>query len=618
MRLRRVLCFGLALVLCIQGALTAAQPPAARSGPPSWAADAVWYTVAVDRFKNGDPRNDPKPADLRGAWPSDSLRDWQLSPWTASWYTLLPGERASGRDFYAAVATRRYGGDLAGLLERFDHLQSLGVSALLLSPVFEAPSALKRDPTFLHHVDNNFGPDADGDRLVWATENPGDPATWKWTSADRFFLRLVQECHRRQIKVVVETAIPFVGQTFWAFRDVRARGAASRYAGWFEVAHFDDPGTPTDELEYTGQGGARDLPAFKKDGEGLAAGPREHLKTILRRWSDPNGDGDGADGVDGFLFSGAERLGPGFWGEIRRYLLGFNPEAMLIGGFSFEDEAKTRPLDPTPWLTREAFDAAKSPAFAAAARAFFLDRATAISAPDFDGLLSRIRGLTRPETALALLNPIDGPDGERAASRAVNPDREAGASSSPKDNPRYDVRAPRLEEWKRLRLLAAFQFVSPGAPVVSYGTETGLWGAAEPDALRPMLWRELRYEDDAGHPLGQTRKADPVRFDEELFKYYQTLGRMRASQPALRRGSTETVLADESRRVYAFLRVLESERVAVAFNLTEKEQALELPLATEQARDLLSGRRYRPREGKVPVSLPPLSAVVLAAEGRSQ
>ena len=616
MRLARAGSFGLLAVFCVRAA--SAQSPVLRSGPPAWAADAVWYAIAVDRFKNGDPRNDPKPADLRGAWPSDPLRDWQVAPWTASWYTLLPGERASGHDFYTTVSTRRYGGDLAGILERLDHLQSLGVGALLLSPVFEAPSALKRDPTFLHHVDNNLGPDPEGDRLVWATESPADPATWKWTGADRLFLRLVQECHRRQIKVVVETAFPFVGQTFWAFRDLRARGAASKYASWFEVARYDDPRTPEDELEYSGQGGARELPAFKKEGEGLAAGPRDHWKTVLRRWSDPNGDGNGGDGVDGFLFAGAERLGLGFWAEVRRYVLGLNPEAILLGGFSLEDEARTRPIDPTPWLGREAFDAARCPAFAAAGRAFFLDRATAISPPEFDALLSRIRSLTSTATGLALLNPIDGPDGERAASRAVNPDREPGASGSPKDNPRYEVRAPRAEEAKRLRLLAAFQFTSPGAPVVSYGTEAGLGGAAEPDAFRPMLWRELRYEDDAGHPLGQTRKADPVHFDEDLFKYYQTLGRIRGAQAALRRGSFETLLAEEGRRVYAFVRVLENERVAVAFNLTEKEQAVDFPLPGEQVRDLVGGRRYRPREGRVAVSLPPLSVAILVAEGPGQ
>ena len=608
---RRILIIGFVIV-CAQAPVSA-QPKAPRPGPPSWAQDAVWYSVVVDRFRNGDPRNDPRAQDLRGAYPGDPGREWQLAPWTGSWYTLLPAERASGRDFYTVAGSRRYGGDLAGVMERLDHLQALGVNTLLLSPIFEAPSALKRDPTFLHHVDNNFGPDPEGDRLTWATESPGDPATWKWSGADRLFLRLVQECHRRQIRIVVEMGVPYVGQTFWAFRDVRARGAGSKFASWFGVGRFDDSRTPTDELEYAGFGGARELPELRKEGEGLAAGPKEHVRLVLKRWTDPNADGDASDGVDGFLFTGAERLGAPFWRELRGYVLGLQPEAIVLGGFGFEDEARTRPLDPSAAIARESFDAAPNHAFAAAARAFFLDRKSPLSAPDLDSLLTRVRELSRPETALALPLPIDGPDGERAASRAVNPDREAGAAASPKDDPAYDVRAPRPEEWKRVRLLATFQFAFPGAPVVTYGSEAGMWGAAEPDAHRPMVWRELKYDDDAGSPTGAARKADPVRFDEDLFRHFQGLARLRATQPALRRGSLETILADG--RIYVFARVEGTERVVAAFNPTEKEQAVEVPFAgSGEPRDLLLGRRLRARDGKVPLTLPPFGAALVGIE----
>jgi len=612
MGLGRLLSIGLLAVSLSPSPARAQAPPVPRSGPPAWAADAVWYSVAVDRFRNADPRNDPKLGDLRGA-PGDPGRDWQLAPWTSGFYSLLPWEKASGRDFYAVIPTRRYGGDLAGVIEKIEHLSSLGVNTLLLSPVFEAPSALKRDPTFLHHVDNNFGPEPDADRLVWATESPGDPSTWKWTAADRFLLRLVQECHRREIKVVIELPIGFVGQTFWALRDVRARGASSRYATWFDVSKFDDPRTGPDEMEYGGFGGAREQPEWKREGDGLGEGPREHLKTIVKRWSDPNGDGDATDGVDGYLFAGASRAGPTLVRDLRRHVVSLNSEAIVVGGLGFEDEARTRPLDPSPWLAREAFDVAPNHAFGAAARAFFLDKTT-VSPAELDSLLSRVRALTRPETALALPNPLDGPDGERAASRAVNVDRELGATASPRDNPRYDVRAPTPDEWKRERLLLAFVFASPGAPFVTYGTEAGMWGAADPDAQRPMVWREARYETDAWHPNGNPRKADLVRFDEETFKYVQTLGRLRAAQPALRRGTIETVLADEFRRVYVFSRVLEAERVVAAFNLTDKEQALDVALPAVQARELISGRRLRARDGKVPLVLPPFSAALVAAE----
>src|SRR5258708_2704489 len=85
-------------------------PAGLRAGPPAWVADAVWYQVFPERFRNGDPRNDPRPADLRGAWPHDPIRDWRLSSWTADWYKLQPWEKANGRDFYYNAQLRRYGG----------------------------------------------------------------------------------------------------------------------------------------------------------------------------------------------------------------------------------------------------------------------------------------------------------------------------------------------------------------------------------------------------------------------------------------------------------------------------------------------------------------------------
>ena len=137
--LRRSLCQLLALVLFANLARAQGAAPL-RKGPPTWAQDAVWYVIQPDRFRNGDPRNDPKPSDLRGAAPADIPRDWRVSPWTADWYRLQPWEKATGKAFYEVAPLRRYGGDLQGILERLDTIQALGVTALILNPVFEAPS----------------------------------------------------------------------------------------------------------------------------------------------------------------------------------------------------------------------------------------------------------------------------------------------------------------------------------------------------------------------------------------------------------------------------------------------------------------------------------------------
>lgn len=592
----------------------AAETPVLRTGPPAWAADAVWYEIVPERFRNGDPRNDPRPADLRGAWPPDPLKDWLLSPWTADWYRLQPWEKASGRGFYEIAPLRRYGGDLQGIIESLDYIQSLGVNAICLTPVFEAPSAHKYDPTFLHHVDNNFGPDPDGDRLVWATENPAEPGTWKWTAADKLFLRLIQECHRRQMKVIVDGVFDHVGLTFWALRDVRARGAQSKFAAWFAIKAFDDPKTAADELEYQGADGARDMPELRKEGDGLAAGPRDHIHAVVRRWGDPNGDGDPSDGVDGWRVA-PDKVGRGFGRELRRWIAGANPEAYLVGEALWQDREAGKMWSAAPWLRGDQLDAAMNYRLADAVKSFFIDRQGAISTSEFDARLTALRAEQRPETAYALMNALDSHQTDRLVSQVVNPDRPYDQRRSPADDPKYDVRAPRVEEWKRLRLLAAFQFAYVGAPVIFYGTEAGMWGADDPDCRKPMVWRDLRYEDEARHPLGQSRRADGVRFDDDLYKYYQTLGGMRAAVPALRRGSLETLLADDARRLYAFVR-MEEDRAVAAFNASDREQTVDLPYPGPAARDLLSGRRYRPRDGKVSVVIPPLSAVLLTADNR--
>jgi cyclomaltodextrinase / maltogenic alpha-amylase / neopullulanase len=603
-----------ALALAVEARAQATQvaapsEPPVRRGPPAWVADAVFYQVFPDRFRNGDPRNDPKATDLRGAWPSEAVRGWQTSRWTADWYRLEPWEKATGKDFYWNVQTRRYGGDLQGLLERLDYLQGLGVTALYLNPIFEAPSLHRYDTTFFHHVDNNLGPDPEGDRVVWATENPVDPTTWKWTSADRLFLKVLQECHRRQMKVVLDGVFSQVGTTFWAFRDVRTRGTTSRNAGWFDRKAIGDPKASGDEPAYPGWAGLREMPALGRDGATLALPVRDHLRAVVRRWGDPNNDGDPSDGIDGWRLDSADRLPHGFLKELRKWVLGINPEAYLVGDVFWEDWDFNRMFDPAPWLRGDELDGVVSYRFAAAVRAFFLDRQNAIAPSELDLRLQALR----PASAAALLNVLDSHDTDRLASQAVNPDRAYDHMVGPRDDPKYDVRAPRPEEWKRVRLAAAFQFAWTGTPLVYYGTEAGMWGGDDPDSRKPMVWKEQRYDDEAAHPLNQKRRADPVRVDEEQLAFYQALGQARAQQPTLRQGTVETVLTEDARRLFVFVRALEDDRVVAAFNASEREQTLELALGVP-SRDLLSARRFKPREGKTSVSLPPLSAALLVAE----
>jgi len=488
---------------------------------------------------------------------------------------------------------------------------------LILGPVFEAPSANRTDSAFWHHVDNNLGPDPEGDRLLWATESPAEPTTWKWSAADRMLVRLVKEAHVRGIRVVLNVAFDHVGIGFWAFRDVRVRGRASKYADWFSIARFDDPKTPADDMDYATAGGVREMPVLRRQGDSLAPGPRDYALAALARWTDPNGDGDPSDGVDGWRFLDAERLPMGFLREVRRHVLSRSPDAAFFGEIFWEDREKDILRHPLPWLRGDTLDAVTQHRWSAAMRAFFLDRSASIQASEYDGRVNVLRAEVPWETTVVQLLTLGGPDTERVASQAVNPDRGYDRRSGPAEDPSYEVRSPRIEEWRRVRLAATVQLTSPGVPVIWYGDETGLWGADDPDSHKPMLWKDQTYEDEASHPLGQKRPRDKVRFDEDLLKHYQLLGRIRQTLPALRRGTSETLIADDSRRLLVVARVLDDQKVICAYNASDREATVEAPF-DGSARELLSGRRVRAKEGKVQITVAPMSAAILVSEAAGQ
>jgi glycosidase len=336
------------------------------------------------------------------------------------------------------------------------------------------------------------------------------------------------------------------------------------------------------------------------------------VRAIVRRWGDPNGDGDPSDGVDGWRLDVAAEVGHGFWKRFRAWVKEVNPNAYLTGEVWWDDYAANKQFDPEPWLRGDEFDGVMHYRVVDAAKSFFLDRKTAIGAKAFDSRLARLRADLRPEYNYAVMNLLDSHDTDRIASMAVNPDRWYDHRISWKDDPTYDVRGPRRDELERVRLIVAFQFAYVGAPMTYYGGETGMWGGDDPDDRKPMVWPELRYENEATHPLGRPRPSDRVRFDADLHAFYSRLGRIRGERASLRRGTFETLLADDARRVYAFRRAYEGDAVVAVFNASDRSQTVDLKLGDGEHRDLLSGRSLRTRAGATRVSLPARTAAYLA------
>ena len=65
-----------------------------------WVRDAVFYQIFPERFRNGDPDNDPIRASIDNVDQTPSK--WEVMPWTDDWYVRSEWERELGDDFTTA------------------------------------------------------------------------------------------------------------------------------------------------------------------------------------------------------------------------------------------------------------------------------------------------------------------------------------------------------------------------------------------------------------------------------------------------------------------------------------------------------------------------------------
>jgi cyclomaltodextrinase len=110
-----------------------------------------------------------------------------------------------------------------------------------------------------------------------------------------------------------------------------------------------------------------------------------------------------------------------------------------------------------------------------------------------------------------------------------------------------------------------------GSPMIYYGDEAGMWGANDPDCRKPMLWKELTYEPETFNPDQTKHDPDEVRFNADLFAWYQKFIGLRAKYPSLRLGDFTTLQVDDANKVYAFSRKYGKEEVIVVFNRGDRK-----------------------------------------------
>ncbi|MBS4014325.1 MAG: glycoside hydrolase family 13 protein [Bacteroidetes bacterium] len=574
---------------------------------PEWTENAIWYQIFPERFRNADDANNPTPDRIgkSGSWNIGAPEGWKPTSWTSDWYQRSDWEMNFSPNFYNSVSSRRYGGDLQGVIDKLDYLHKLGVNVIYFNPVFDAVSLHKYDASHYHHIDRFFGPDPKGDWEIMQNENPADPLTWQWTSADLLFLQLVEKAHAIGIRVVLDGVWNHVGRDFWAFKDVIENGEKSHFKNWFKIDEFGEKFD--DGFDYKGWWGYKGLPEFTETNEDIHPEVKAHIFAVTKRWMAPNGDI--SKGIDGWRLDVAEELGMDFWKDWIRYVRTINPDAITVAEI-WNDAARH-------YIGDELFDVVMNYRWAYATHAFFINETLKVS--EFIERLDSLRDDFPHKVNVAMLNMMDSHDTERLVTMIVNNDKPYKAFSKLReveDPSSYSIEKPNNEDINLQKLIALFQYTYVGAPMIYYGTEAGMWGADDPDDRKPMIWDDLVYDDEKEHPFGLDRKINEVKFNKELYHYYASLAALRHSFSSIIGGGKIKILhLNDEQKAFAYIRYNKlGDFVIVLINRGKSEYVFNIESSlfanTLLVKDFFNNNSLRIESNSIVVEVPAFSAGV--------
>lgn len=568
---------------------------------PHWAKTVVWYQIFPERYRDGDSSNNPTVADIEGADPQDPPKSWQIHPWGSDWYKLLDYEIDNGeQEMWKHILRRRYGGDLQGIIDKLDYLQGLGITGIYLNPVFQSPSLHKYDGESYHHIDPNFGPDPEGDRKLIATENPLDTSTWVWTSADELALKLINEAHKRGMKIIFDGVFNHLGYNSFAFQDVLKNQQNSPYKGWFIINSWDDTKTGS-KFDYEGWFGVKSLPELREDSNGIVEGPKQYIFNATERWMNPKGKGS-EFGIDGWRLDVAFCIGHPFWKQWRKHVRSINSEAYMTA------EIIDTPYKVKPYMQGDEFDGEMNYNFAFASSEFFFNPdPMSILATEYDSKLRELRELYPPGVAYVSQNLFGSHDSNRIGSHIVNRGIENFRNwgeyfntSIALNNSEYSTRKPQTEDIELQKLFAIMQFTYVGAPMIYYGDEIGMWGGNDPDCRKPMLWKDISFEDEIYNANGSIHGPDKVEINQSLYAHYKKLIQIRNENTALQLGSFKTLLTDDENGILIFERIYKNEKLVIVINNSSKEQIIDISELKEKCLiDLLNSKVFEIDDEKV-------------------
>ena len=514
---------------------------------PEWAKGALMYQIFIDRFNRGDETN-------------DVVDDEYI-------YIGLPVKHKENWNEYPSNfdVGYFYGGDLAGVLQKLDYLRDFGVEVIYFNPLFVSPSNHKYDTQDYDYIDPHIGvivEDADGVLGEYDTDNKNAVKYVKRVTSKKnleasneLFIRLVEEAHKRNIKVIIDGVFNHCGSfNKWMDKEGIYKRADDKYpigAYWSKESEFR-PYFNFIGDEYDGWWGHDTLPKLYYENSKKLV---DEVLNIAKKWVSPPFN------VDGWRLDVAADLGYShefnhiFWSMFREAVKSANNDALILaehyGDPSFWLDGKCWDgvmnydgfMEPVSWFLTglEKHSDREDMNLKGNADAFFLMLKNALGKMPYDSILVSMIQLSNHDHSrfLTRTNGIVG---------RINSHKSEDAKSGVK-----------LEVMRQAIMM---QITLPGAPTVYYGDEVGVCGFTDPDSRRTYPWGNENLE---------------------LLEYHRYMNKWHRIRKELKTGSLIRLISTGG--VVCYARVLKDNISVVIINTREYTAKTDIPLYLTGMRD---------------------------------
>lgn len=463
-----------------------------KSSSAKWMQGGIMYHIFVDRFNKSGKCKPKKSAIMNNDWYNGIPQ-----------FADVPGGYVENNMFF--------GGDLYGIIEKLDYIESLGVTCLYLSPIFDAYSNHKYDTGDYMSVDSMFG-------------------------SEKALDQLIKEAKKRDMHIIFDGVFNHTGSDSIYFNkegNYNSLGAyqskESPYYEWYNFRNYPD--------DYECWWDVKILPRVNSNNQSY----KNYILGdggVIEKWM--------KKGIDGFRLDVADELSDDFLKTLNNKLKSINPEGVVYGEV-WEDASNKIAYDKRKkYFLGGELDSVMNYPFREAIIEY-------LKYGNYDKFYSTCKMLSShypKHNADLLMNLLGTHDTERILT-VLGVDSVDGFTNQELSTKKM-TRAEYSKAKALLKLAYAIVATVPGVPCIYYGDEAGMQGFRDPFNRLPFPWGKE---------------------DNEILEFYQKIGKNRRQEKVFKGGLFNLLECNSD--ILAFARYNDDEFTVTLVNRSTEKYSFE-------------------------------------------